>query len=205
MQISLIEHLHKKMVDIGELAEPGFLFAMPGFAGMRLPHVPYFNDSLDAFCDFFETPLNRKGLRHYLREHQFRRFLIIAFFFGARQSNLETLRWFIGHTDVMHLWYYLTNAVSGDIHREAAAYFLMDELQLPEEERVIEMHEDVHHELAKLVEAQFGTREFFLIDADALEDYLGLLMKKNVTVKPVFFPSSSMQQYKIVVGLKEQC
>lgn len=203
MQISLIEHLHARMVDIGELDAPGHLFSIPGFTGMCLPHVPSFNDSLDAFCDFFETPLNRDGRRHYLREHQFRRFLIIAFFFGSRQSNLETLRWFIGHTDVAHLWYYLTNTVSGDMHREAAAYFLMDELRLPEEERAVEMHEKVREELSALIETEFGTREFFLIDADALEDYLNILLRKNISVTPVFFPSPSNLRYKIVIALKE--
>ncbi|MCP3713137.1 hypothetical protein M3I54_40730 [Paraburkholderia sp. CNPSo 3274] len=203
-QISLVEHLHTRLVDVGVLKVPGLLFSTPGFRGIVQPTETRFNAALDVFCDFFETPLNRDGQRYYLREHQFRRFLIIAFFFGARQSNLETLRWFIGHTDAAHLWHYLTNTVSGDMHREAAAYFLTDELQLPEEERVVEIHEHVREELATLVEARFQTREYALIDAETLEDYLKILLEKNITVEPVFFPAASKEKYKIIVSLKER-
>ncbi len=202
LQVSLIEDFHKKLVEAKVIDVPGMLLGMPGFKGMRKPNVPTFNDALDAFSDFFEVPLSDVGQRHYLREHQFRRFLIIAFFFGARQSNLETLRWFIGHTDVEHLWHYLTNSISGEMHREAAVYFILDELRLPEEERVIEIHDKVRYEMTEFVRVNFGVERFSLVDADALENYLKFMLEKNVIVEPEFFSAASGQHYKIIVRLR---
>lgn len=186
--VSLVESFQSKLVKVGGLKEFGTLLSLPGNYGMRTASASSFNLSLDVFCDYFDTPLDANGHRYYLREHQFRRFLIITFFFGARRGNLNTLRWFVGHVDAAHLWHYLTNSVSGDMRREAAAYFLMDELRLPEEQRVVELHEQVHQQLADLAEAQFGTREFSLIDADALQDYLNLQMTKGLVVEPLFLP-----------------
>jgi hypothetical protein len=201
-QIALIEHLHCRLVDIAMIHAPGWLFSIPGMNGLREPTHIAFNAALDAMCDFFETPIDDDGLRHYLRQHQFRRFCIIAFFFGARTKSLELIRWFIGQTDAAHLWHYLTNTVSGDMRREAAAYFLVDELRLPEEEQVIEVHETVRRELTALVQERFGVSNFSLVDTNALETYIAQLQKKNVTIEPVFFPVTAEQQYKIVVKFR---
>lgn len=200
--VSLVESFQRQLIEMGALTDFGALLSIPGNFGMRAASPGSFNDSLDVFCDYFDTPLDANGHRYYLREHQFRRFLIIAFFFGARRGNLHTLRWFVGHTDAAHLWHYLTNTTSGDMRREAAAYFLMDELRLPEEQRVIEIHERVHRELADLAEAQFGMRQFSLIDADVLEDYLNLQMKKGLVVEPEFLPGTGGHQYKIVARIQ---
>lgn len=199
--VSLVKSFQSKLVKVGGLKECGSLLSMPGNYGMRVASSSSFNASLDVFCDYFDTPLDANGHRYYLREHQFRRFLIITFFFGARRGNLNTLRWLVGHVDAAHLWHYLTNAVSGDMRREAAAYFLMDELRLPEEQRVVELHELVRRQLADFAEVRFGTREFSLIDADALEDYLNLQMKKGLVVEPVFFQGTGGHQYKIVARI----
>jgi hypothetical protein len=202
--VSLVKTFQSQLVDAGVMTDFGALFSMPGHYGMRVPIPVSFNLAMDVFCDFFATPLDEKGNRYYLREHQFRRFLIITFFFAARQGSLNTLRWFVGQVDAAHLWNYLTNKVSGDMKREAGAYFLMDELRLPEEQQVIELHEHVRRELGDLAEAQFGTRHFSLIDADVLEDYLNLQMKKGLVVEPVFLPRTGGDQYKIVARIRRQ-
>ncbi|VVE35552.1 hypothetical protein [Pandoraea anhela] len=199
--VSLLESFQSRLVKGGSLNEFGSLLSMPGSYGMRVASSSSFNASLDVFCDYFDTPLNANGHRYYLREHQFRRFLIITFFFGARQGNLNTLRWFVGHVDAAHLWHYLTNAVSGDMRREAAAYFLMDELRLPEEQRVVELHEQVRQRLRDFAESRFGASEFSFVDGDALEDYLNLQMKKGLVVEPVFLPGAAGRQYKIVARI----
>jgi len=200
--ISIIEAFHCRLVKEGLSQKAGLLFDLPGWQGMRIPTVPSFNSCLDAFCDYFQTPLTIDGRRHYLREHQFRRFFIISFFFSARIGDLDTLRWFVAHVDAEHLWHYLTNNVSGDLYREAAAYFLTDELLLPEESRVIEMHENVHDHLAALVQERFGTRKFSLVDADALEGYLESKIGSDIEVEPEFFSFAVGFPYKIVCRLK---
>jgi hypothetical protein len=202
--VSIVEDFQSQLVHAGCTDGFGALFSMPGHYGMRVSLPVSFNMALDVFCDYFDTPLNEHGCRHYLREHQFRRFLIITFFFAARQGNLNTLRWFVGQVDAAHLWHYLTNTVSGDMKREAAAYFLVDELRLPEEQQVIELHERVRKELGDLAEAHFGTRRFSLIDADALEDYLNLQMRKGLVVEPVFLPKAGGRQYKIVARIEKR-
>jgi hypothetical protein len=201
-QVAQVAAFHNKLVNAGVLEKTGFLFSVPGVRGLRVPSVLTFNECLDAFCDFFETPLDEGGRRHYLREHQFRRFFIIAFFFSARTRNLDTLRWFIAHTDAQHLWHYLTNLVSGDLYREVAAYFLADELRLPEEERVVEIHETAHERLTSHLESQFGTKKFSLVDAETLELYLQSQIDSGLVVEPEFFPFAVDFPYKIVVKLK---
>ncbi|MEM5295441.1 hypothetical protein VSR82_13970 [Burkholderia sp. JPY481] len=200
--VSLVESFHSSLIQVGALTDFGALLSTPGHYGMRASCVSAFNLALDVFCDFFSTALDDNGRRHYLREHQLRRFLIITFFFAARKGSLNTLRWFVGHVDAAHLWNYLSNSVSGDMKREAAAYFLMDELRLPEEQQIIELHEQVRRELSDFAEAQFGTRNFSLIDADALEDYLNLQLKKGLVVEPVFLSGTGECQYKIVARLR---
>lgn len=200
--ISLVESFQSRLVGVKVITDFSSLLAMPGSYGLRVAGVSSFNIALDVFCDYFNTPLDANGHRYYLREHQFRRFLIITFFFAARRGNLNTLRWFVGQIDAAHLWNYLTNSTSGDMRREAAAYFLTDELRLPEECRVIELHEHVRQELGDLTEARFGTRQFSLIDADALEDYLNLQMMKGLVVEPVFLSGTDGRQYKIVAEIR---
>ncbi|CAD6542897.1 hypothetical protein [Paraburkholderia metrosideri] len=199
---SIIQEFRQRLLNDGITDELGRLFDIPGFGGMRTATASGFNDCIDAFCDFFETPLSDDGARFYLREHQFRRFFIIAFFFSARQGDLGTLRWFVAHADAQHLWNYLTNNVSGDLYREAAAYFLTDELLLPAESRVIEMHESAQDLLSSMVEERFGTRKFSLVDADALEAYLESLIGSEIEVEPEFFPFAANFPYKIICKLK---
>ncbi|WP_031364359.1 hypothetical protein [Caballeronia sordidicola] len=202
VHITQVERFHDKLVEARLLDANGNLFALPAARGMCIPTSRSFNGCLDAFCDFFETPLDDKGLRHYLREHQFRRFFIIAFFFSARTRNLDTLRWFVAHVDAEHLWYYLTNNVAGDMYREVAAYFLTEELRLPEEARVVEIHEAAYEHLASHLGMQFGTRKFSLIDYDTLEAYLESELDSGVMVEPEFFPFVADFPYKIVVKLR---
>ncbi|KXV13048.1 hypothetical protein CR51_05715 [Caballeronia megalochromosomata] len=203
LPIAIVQQFHEQMAAEGLIRQPRLLFDIPGFTGINRCSTTSFNRSLDEFCDFFQTPLTDDQRRYYLREHQFRRFFIIAFFFSARNGDLGTLRWFVAHTDAEHLYNYLTNNISGDLYREVSAYFLTDELRLPEEERVIEMHEGVEEFLRKLVQKNFGTGKFSVIDADALEAFLELQVGKSVQVEPEFFPYAADRfPYKIVVKLK---
>ncbi len=81
--------------------------------------VKRFNAHLDSICDYFETPLvkvsNGELRRQYVRQHQLRRFFALLFFWQKRFQGLEALRWMLGHTDMSHLYHYISSNEVGDI------------------------------------------------------------------------------------------
>ncbi|MDO7086705.1 hypothetical protein WNY51_08455 [Pseudocolwellia sp. AS88] len=81
--------------------------------------VKSFNAHLDSICDYFETPLvkmnNGELRRQYVRQHQLRRFFALLFFWQKRFQGLEALRWMLGHTDMSHLYHYISSNEVGDI------------------------------------------------------------------------------------------
>jgi hypothetical protein len=83
------------------------------------PKVKSFNAHLDSICDYFETPLvkmsNGELRRQYVRQHQSRRFFALLFFWQKRFQGLEALRWMLGHTDMSHLYHYISSNEVGDI------------------------------------------------------------------------------------------
>ncbi|MBL4649374.1 MAG: hypothetical protein JKY03_06545, partial [Aureispira sp.] len=83
------------------------------------PDVNTFNAHLDLICDYFEIPLvkmnNGELRRQYVRQHQLRRFFALLFFWQKRFQGLEALRWMLGHTDMSHLYHYISSNEVGDI------------------------------------------------------------------------------------------
>lgn len=83
------------------------------------PMVKTFNAHLDSICDYFEIPLiqmnNGELRRQYVRQHQLRRFFALLFFWQKRFQGLEALRWMLGHTDMSHLYHYISSNEVGDI------------------------------------------------------------------------------------------
>ena len=83
------------------------------------PCVKSYNNHLDSICDYFEVPLvkmsNGELRRQYVRQHQLRRFFALLFFWQKRFQGLEALRWMLGHTDMSHLYHYISSNEVGDI------------------------------------------------------------------------------------------
>jgi hypothetical protein len=83
------------------------------------PIAKTFNAHLDLICDYFQTPLvkmsNGELRRQYVRQHQLRRFFALLFFWQKRFQGLEALRWMLGHTDMSHLYHYISSNEVGDI------------------------------------------------------------------------------------------
>lgn len=81
--------------------------------------VTSFNAHLDSICDYFEIPLvkmnNGELRRQYIRQHQLRRFFALLFFWQKKFQGLEALRWMLGHTDMSHLYHYISSNEVGDI------------------------------------------------------------------------------------------
>ncbi|MFV8456446.1 integrase [Vibrio owensii] len=78
-----------------------------------------YNAALDGLCDYFETTIvqmdNGEYLRHYVRQHQLRRFFALVFFWSKRYENMEALRWMLAHSDLEHLHNYITDNIDGSI------------------------------------------------------------------------------------------
>lgn len=92
-----------------------------------------YDANLDMVCDYFETPLvsSEYGelLRYYVRQHQLRRFFAMVFFWSKGYNGLDTLRWMMGHSDIEHLYHYISESDTGDVLNGVKASYLTDALQ----------------------------------------------------------------------------
>lgn len=88
-----------------------------------------FNIHFDAMCDYFETDLvlmdNGEYRRNYVRQHQLRRFFAMTFFWSKGFKGIDTLRWMLGHTDIEHLFHYITESETGAVLNGVKAGVLM--------------------------------------------------------------------------------
>lgn len=148
-----------------------------------------YNDSLDIFYDYVEMDcLDNK--RYYMRQHQLRRFFAMSFFWGSGFGSMDTLRWFLGHTDVQHLYHYITESTEGSVLKSVKAQYAYETL-------------DNQEELKNLLVEKYGTSNFSLIDREILEDYIEELIEENkVIVEPEFIIDDSGKKYKILVKVK---
>lgn len=87
----------------------------------QLSSVDYgtFNSHLDSVCDYFETDLVQYDTgeyrRNYVRQHQLRRFFAMAFFWSKRFKGMEALRWMLAHSDIEHLYHYISESEQGTV------------------------------------------------------------------------------------------
>lgn len=203
--IGILEYMHNEMP--GEERER-HLFCLPGERGKLVHSISAFNSAFDALCDYFETPLNENNERNYIRQHQLRKFFVIAFFYGSSYASLDILRWFLGHSDAEYLWNYITMQIPGEMLREVQATFLVGELSesknegkaTPEFEIEIECRE----KLECLVLERFGTKNFKLIDSCALESYINVLLKRNIEIQPFFYETPQGKRYKMGVAIQTE-
>lgn len=195
--IDLLEHFHKRLQDIGASNRQVELFSYPNMhTGVPGPaNTKKYNSNLDLFCDYFETGLNDKGERYYMRQHQLRRFFAMLFFWGNSFGGMETLRWFLGHTDIEHLYHYITESTPGYVLRASKAQFGSE---------IIRTDPIESKELADIIEKHFGTREFSVLDSDELQEYIEeLLLAGHIEIEPIFFMTPDGQSFRIAIKVKE--
>lgn len=148
-----------------------------------------YNDSLDIFYDFVEVECE-DNKRFYMRQHQLRRFFAMAFFWGNGFGSMDTLRWFLGHTDVQHLYHYITESTEGSVLKSVKAQYVYEDL-------------DNQEDLKDLLVKKYGTNNFSLIEREVLEDYIeDLIEERTVEVEPEFFNDDNGQNYKILIKVK---
>jgi len=192
--IKLLDRLQTGLLRIGTLEEKTNLFAYPSAAGSgvlsggRTAYIA----CIDLFCDWEETPLDAEGKRYYVRQHQLRRFFAMLFFWGGGFGGMDTLRWFLAHTDVKHLWHYITESTPGMTIRSVAAEWGVYQVKHATCEGEI---------LADELADRFGTRDFSVLEEEALVLYLeDLIEEGRLTIEPQFLDRG--KQYRIAVMLK---
>jgi len=96
-------------------------------------NVRSYNSHLNAICDYFELPVvifeNGEQRRYYIRQHQLRRFFAMVFFWSKGFDGLDTLRWMLGHTDMEHLYHYITESETGAVLNEIKATYIIDAME----------------------------------------------------------------------------
>lgn len=192
--IQQLEKLQDGLLDCGVLKKRTYLFCFPGQTTNTLisePNQTRLSESIDFFCDYFETPLNKKGERYYIRQHQLRRFFAMLFFWGRSFGGMDTLRWFLGHTDVEHLYHYITESTPGEVLRSVKAHYGGELIKNDPHEAT---------QLADLIEAHFGTREFSILDSEELDEYIeDLMIERRVEIEPEFFETPDGKTFRIAI------
>jgi len=193
--IRMLMRFHTSMRNLGVSDGDPLLFSYPSADGTRICALlsPAYNESLDRFCDYAETPLTEDGLRYYLRQHQLRRSFAMAFFWGGSFGGLDTLRWFLGHTDVEHLYHYITESVPGAVLRSIKVDYAT---------HAMESHTVESDAFSEFVRSTFGISTYTVLDSEEVEEYVGLLLDRgDVSVEPEFFELDGQKRYKIVIKI----
>ncbi|MEN5208106.1 hypothetical protein ABE493_08300 [Stenotrophomonas terrae] len=190
--LRMFERLQSALIEMGAMESHGLLFATPvlkGRIGLRTTCCTSYSRQLNLFCDWAQLPVDSKGRRYYVRQHQLRRFFAMLFFWGGGFGGLDALRWFLGHTDPAHLWHYITESTPGAALRSVAAEWAASSISSGAPEFAA---------LAALVEEHFGTSDISVIDNEALTAHLEDLLEDGVVrIEPQFLDGGS--HYRIAV------
>jgi len=194
--IEKITQLHETYLEMGFIKTSGNLFDTVSLLDPceMISVIKYrqcFAQNLNYFCDYFETPL-RDGNRFYIRTHQLRRFFALSFFWGNGFGSMDTLRWFMGHTDPQHLYRYITENTPGEVLRHAKSQFLSETI-------------DEHIELRELILKRFGTLDFTVLNTGELEEYIDeLISDGDVDLEPEFIEDDNGKSYRLLVVIKSK-
>lgn len=196
--VILLERFQIELKNIGIINKFYPLFSHPHPFKNKLVNFSdsQFNRSTNTFCDYMQTSFDKEGRRYYIRQHQLRRFFAMLFFWGSSFGGMDTLRWFLAHTDVEHLYHYVTESTPGDVLRGVKAHYATEQLQ---------SYDDSATALSDLLEKKFGTRKFDLMSSDELDDYIkNLIYEGYVHIEPEFFNTGDGNHFRILIKVAEK-
>lgn len=148
-----------------------------------------FYNNLDTLFDYFEVDLI-EGKRPYVRQHQLRRFFAMAFFWSKGFKSIDTLRWFLGHTNAEHVYHYIQENLDGHILNNVKAQYITENISS-------------YSNLKEIMKDKFGIENYSLIDKNDLSDYINTLLEdKLITVEPEFLEDDKNNQFEIIVKVK---
>lgn len=195
--VEMIEELRRfqdKLKISGVIDNLTDLFSSPspmGYRGLQKCSLHVYNRHLNFACDYFQSDLNEKGERYYVRQHQLRRFFAIMFFYTNSYGELDTLRWMLGHRDIEHIWHYLTECLDPRDIRGANARYFAD---LAKHDRL-----ENYENLRDLLSARFGTTSFHLVDEQNVENYIESMFEEGKAhTRTEFFHDENGKSMKIL-------
>lgn len=171
----------------------GFLFNVPNPSTHQIPatnDADQYNNKLDMFFDYIEAPLI-DNKRLYIRQHQLRRFFAMSFFWGSGFGSLDTLRWFLGHTDVKHVYNYITESVSGSVLNSVKSQYIAENIYS-------------YDNLLDLIKNKYHTQNLGILDTNTLTEYINEMLEQElIQIEPEFLVDNCNNEYKIIVKIKE--
>lgn len=180
--VRLLEGMQSLLLQAGALNAYTGLFRAPGIAasgGVLIDaSSSRYYDNVDLFCDYVQMPCDASGARYYLRQHQLRRWFAMMFFWGNSFGGVEALRWFLGHTDQQHLYYYITESTPGSVLVSVAAEWAVEGMRRAAPET---------QSLSAVVLEHFRATSFHVLEEEVVETYVNrLLEERKLTIEPVF-------------------
>ncbi|MEH6651984.1 MAG: hypothetical protein V7707_18335 [Motiliproteus sp.] len=199
--IKQLWRMQRILKRIGVIDELGPLFSTAQIKGeMALYAGPHrYNDNFDLFCDYFEGAGNDLGKRYYIRQHLLRRFFAMLFFHSSAFGGVDTLRWMLGHTDLEHVWHYITESTPGAVLRGTTAQWSAENLSKLAE------GDTGYQALAELIHDRFGVKNVFLLETADLEAMIEDLLEEGaVEIEPEFFEDASGKRMRVMCKVVHQ-
>ncbi|CAI1531505.1 Uncharacterised protein [Serratia quinivorans] len=114
----------------------------------------------------------------------------MTFFWGSGFGGLDTLRWFLGHTNIEHVYHYITETVPGEVLRRVSAEFASEALNSGQSNTT---------NLGILLEKRYGLSSFSIMQSDEVADYIeDLMMEGMLKIEPVFIDTPEGKRYEII-------
>jgi len=227
-----LEQFNQKAMDIGVNKGQLSLFNILNKLQYLLSkyNQAHSNKNLNLLCDYFETPLVKfwtgELRRYYVRQHQLRRFFAMVFFWSKSSDGIETLRWMLGHTDIEHVYHYISENETGVVLRGIKASYLVDAMQSKKLEKMSELQATIakrygvnaaNISLSTLPNAidDYDDEDFQTIpsieslqEREVLENQiLELLENDEITLEPEFFTikknGQEITDYSLTLQIKE--
>ena len=115
----------------------------------------------------------------------------MTFFWSSGFGSLDTLRWFLGHTDIEHVYHYISETESGEGLRSVKSQFVAENIK------------EYHENLREIIKSKFNTDNYKILKTDELIELLDILQEeKKITIEPEFFESDNQQKFKIIIKIK---
>ncbi|MAJ69302.1 MAG: hypothetical protein CL584_06755 [Alteromonadaceae bacterium] len=198
-----LEQFNKSLIDNG-ISKEKEIGLVNSFSHNHLPMFikldkGRMSDSLDTVCDYFETPVYElspgRFFRNYIRSHQLRRFFVMCFFWSVNDKDgMDTLRWMLGHTDLEHLYHYISESDTGGVLKGVKANYIVKGLLDSTNEIADLEHID---ELERLIVNRYSLNEHGTISVLAIQEAIETFDYQHYKTNP------SIEQIKFVSELED--
>jgi hypothetical protein len=146
-------------------------------------------ENLDTMYDYFNVDLIDEK-RPYIRQHQLRRFFAMAFFWSKGFKSIDTLRWFLGHTNAEHVYHYIRENNDGSVLNNVKAQYIAENIK-------------EYESLSDIFSNKFNVNNYNLLNKEDLADYINTLLEDGlITVEPEFFEDDKGNQFEIILKVK---